>query len=137
LNARCLLTVSDTFLLSGSGARLIVVPGILPEHGERFQAGTPVRLVRPDGTELETEIGGIEQLMVAFEHSFPSQSAAVRPRMAPKVFFQKTHNLNYQLDSTQPRNQVVISFFGLTKGDVPIGTQVLSIKSPPEIEKAS
>jgi hypothetical protein len=57
--ARRLFTVSDTFLIRGRG--LVPVPG-LPISEERFRAGDPLLLKRPDGTELRTTIGSLEIL---------------------------------------------------------------------------
>ena len=58
--ARCLFKVEDTFLITGRG--LVLVPGIVPIGEERFRAGDPLLLKRPDGSELTTTIGGLEML---------------------------------------------------------------------------
>lgn len=58
--ARCLFTVEDTFLITGRG--FVAVPGIVPQGDERFCVGDPIRLKRPDGSEIDGEIGGLELL---------------------------------------------------------------------------
>jgi len=58
--ARRLFTVEDRFYIDGRG--LIPVPGIVPEHGERYRVGDPIELRRPDGSVLRTRIGGIEMI---------------------------------------------------------------------------
>lgn len=56
--ARRLFTVTDTFLIRARG--LVLVPGIVPIGDERFRIGDPLRLIRPDGLEIETAVGGLE-----------------------------------------------------------------------------
>jgi hypothetical protein len=56
--ARHLFTVEDTFLIEGRG--LVPTPGIVPQGDERFRVGDPIRLKRPDGSEIEWQIGGLE-----------------------------------------------------------------------------
>ncbi len=56
--ARLLFTVEDSFLIQGRG--LVPVPGITPVGNERFYIGDGILLRRPDGTELNWQIGGIE-----------------------------------------------------------------------------
>jgi hypothetical protein len=58
LMPRRLFTVSDTFLIRGRG--LVLVPGIVPVDDERFRAGDPLPLKRPDGTALRTTITNFE-----------------------------------------------------------------------------
>jgi len=58
--ARLLFTVEDTFLIEGRG--LVPVPGIVPQGDEVFHVGDPIRLKRPDGSEIEWQIGGLEML---------------------------------------------------------------------------
>jgi len=86
--ARCLFKVEDTFLITGRG--LVPIPGIVPVGEERFRAGDPILLKRPDGSELATAIGGLEML------------------------------------DPNPPPYVVIMLKGLTKEDVPIGTEIWS-----------
>ena len=57
---RRLFVVEDTFYIKGRG--LVPVPGIVPEGEERFRVGDPIMLKRPDGSCLETTIGGIEMI---------------------------------------------------------------------------
>src|SRR5208337_2384973 len=57
---RRLFTVEDTFLIQGRG--LVPVPGIVPQGDERFRIGDKIRLKRPDGSEIEWQIGGLEML---------------------------------------------------------------------------
>jgi hypothetical protein len=64
--ARRLFTVEDTFLIEGRG--LVLVPGIVPQGDERFRAGDPIRLKRPDGSEIEWKIGGVELLFTPRTH---------------------------------------------------------------------
>jgi hypothetical protein len=52
--------VEDTFTIKGRG--LVLVPGILPEGDERFRAGDPILLRKPDGSAIATTIGGLELL---------------------------------------------------------------------------
>ncbi len=58
--ARRLLTVEDTFLISGRG--LVPVPGLIPEDDELFRVGDPILLKRPDGSSFQWNIGGLEIL---------------------------------------------------------------------------
>jgi translation elongation factor EF-Tu-like GTPase len=55
---RLLSTVEDAFQITGRG--VVVVPGI-PRNGDwRLKTGDALLLRRPDGTELETCVFGIE-----------------------------------------------------------------------------
>jgi translation elongation factor EF-Tu-like GTPase len=56
--SRHLFTVEDTFTIRGRGT--ILVPGIVPEGDERFRIGDALCLRRPDGSEVEATIDGIE-----------------------------------------------------------------------------
>ena len=58
--ARHLFTVKDTFLIEGRG--LVPVPGIVPQGDEQFRIGDFIRLKRPDGSEIDWRIGGLEML---------------------------------------------------------------------------
>jgi hypothetical protein len=58
--ARLLFVVEDTFDIRRRG--LILVPGISPHCDQALRVGDPLRLKRPDGSELETTIGGIEMI---------------------------------------------------------------------------
>jgi hypothetical protein len=58
--ARQLFTVTDTFSVPGRG--IVLIPGISPVGNERFRVGDALLLKRPDGTELITDIGGLEFL---------------------------------------------------------------------------
>jgi hypothetical protein len=58
--ARRLFTVEDTFLIEGRG--IVPVPGIEPQGDERFRIGDSIILKRPDGSEIEWQIGGLELL---------------------------------------------------------------------------
>jgi hypothetical protein len=86
---RCLFVVEDTFLIRGRG--LVPVPGIIPEGEERFRVGDRIMLKRPDGSEMEWEIGGLELLC------------------------------------PNPRHDVVILLKGMSKEDIPIGTEIWSV----------
>jgi len=57
---RLLFVVEDTFAIKSRG--LVLVPGILPEGSERFRVGDPILLRKPDGSAVETRIGGLELL---------------------------------------------------------------------------
>jgi translation elongation factor EF-Tu-like GTPase len=57
---RLLIIVEDVFVIEGRG--IVLVPGIIPQGEERFHSGDPVTLKRPDGSELEWCIGGLEML---------------------------------------------------------------------------
>jgi translation elongation factor EF-Tu-like GTPase len=56
--ARRLFVVEDSFLIKGRG--LVPVPGIVPRGDERFRVGDHIVIRRPDGSQLEWTIGGIE-----------------------------------------------------------------------------
>ncbi len=56
--SRHLFTVEDTFTIRGRGT--ILVPGIVPEGDGRFRIGDALRLRRPNGSEVEATIDGIE-----------------------------------------------------------------------------
>ncbi len=56
--SRRLFTVEDTFTIRGRG--IILAPGIVPEGDERFRIGDALRLRRPDGSEVEATIDGID-----------------------------------------------------------------------------
>lgn len=58
--ARRLFTVEDTFSVRDRG--LVLIPGIIPMHHERFGTGDPITLLRPDGSVMDTKIGGLEML---------------------------------------------------------------------------
>jgi len=58
MTPRRLFTVSDTFMIRGRG--LVLAPGTVPVGGERFRAGDPLLLKRPDGTEVQTTISSLE-----------------------------------------------------------------------------
>jgi len=60
--ARTLFTVEDAFTIRGRGT--ILVPGLIPQGDERFRVGDLVRLLRPDGSEVEKPIGGIDMFNV-------------------------------------------------------------------------
>ena len=55
---RRLFTVTDVYLIRGRG--LVVLPGIVPIGEERFRIGELLLLKRPDGSEIEATIGGLE-----------------------------------------------------------------------------
>ena len=61
--ARRLLIVEGTFSIKGRG--LVLVPGFLILGEERFQAGDPLLIHRPDGSRLEWKIGGIEIILAS------------------------------------------------------------------------
>lgn len=61
--SRRLFVIEDSFFIRGRG--LIPVPGIVPQGMERFQAGDPILLKRPDGSTLVWQIGGIEMIHTA------------------------------------------------------------------------
>jgi hypothetical protein len=50
-------TVEDTFLIPGRG---LIVTGELENVNHRFRAGTSVKIIRPDGTEIFSVIRGID-----------------------------------------------------------------------------
>ncbi|MBL8848209.1 MAG: hypothetical protein JNG89_00925 [Planctomycetaceae bacterium] len=58
--ARKLFTVDQSFTIRQRGT--ILVPGLVPEGEERFRAGDALRLVYPDGSDIETTIKGLDLL---------------------------------------------------------------------------
>lgn len=54
-----LSVIEDTFDLSGRSS-LVVVPGIPRDTSWQVQNGEPLRIKRPDGSELSTSVSGIE-----------------------------------------------------------------------------
>jgi|GEM_PF-1075200 len=89
--ARRLVTVEHVFEIRHRG--LVLVPGIVPVGEERFKIGDPIVLRKPDGSSIETKIGGLE-------------------------LFTTPPN---------PRYDFPIMIAGMTKDDVPIGTEVWSV----------
>ena len=59
--SRLLFVVDDHFDIRERG--LILAPGIEPIGDERFTVGSPLLLKRPDGSSIETTIGGLEMLL--------------------------------------------------------------------------
>lgn len=57
---RVLLTIEETFTVEGRG--VVLLPRLEPIDEERFAAGDPVRIRRPDGTDLNTVMQGVEFL---------------------------------------------------------------------------
>ena len=55
---RVLLTVEDTFTIEGRG--VVLLPKLEPIDDERFAAGDAIRIRRPDGTDLDTVMQGLE-----------------------------------------------------------------------------
>ena len=66
---RLLFKVDNTFLIRARG--LVLVPGIVPVGDERFRVGDPLRLKRPDGSEVETAISGLEMFMETMKPDIP------------------------------------------------------------------
>jgi hypothetical protein len=58
--ARRLFTVEETFVIAERG--IVPVPGIVPQDDECFRIGDAIKLKRPDGSEIEWHIGGLEML---------------------------------------------------------------------------
>lgn len=56
--ARHVFNVADLFTIRGRG--VVLLPGLTPIDDEVFRVGDQLRLKRPDGTELEARIAGIE-----------------------------------------------------------------------------
>lgn len=57
---RVVLTVEDSFAIDGRG--VVLLPGLEPIGDEVFRAGDPIRIRRPDGTDLDTTMHGVEFL---------------------------------------------------------------------------
>ena len=55
--SRRLLIVTDRFAIRGCG--LVPAPGFLPLSHERFQAGDPLLLKRPDGSVVHATIASL------------------------------------------------------------------------------
>ena len=88
--ARKLFVVQDTIFIKGRG--VAALPGIVPEGDERFRVGDLIILKRPDGTELNWQIGGLELM-----------------------------------HTPRPRGDIVVLLQGLSKEDVPLGTDIWSV----------
>ena len=58
--SRLLFTIEDTSSIEGRG--IVLLPGLEPVGDEVFRAGDSVRILRPDKTELDTVMHGIEFL---------------------------------------------------------------------------
>ena len=56
---RHLFTVEFGFIIRGRGI-IGLLPGLLPQGDELFSVGDPLRLLRPDGSELRTVIEGFD-----------------------------------------------------------------------------
>jgi len=56
--ARKLFLVEETFTVQRRGT--ILLPGLAPEDQERSGIGDPLRLLRPDGSELRVAIAGMD-----------------------------------------------------------------------------
>ena len=66
---RLLFKVEDTFLIRARG--VVLVPGIAPVGDERFRTGDGLRLKRPDGSEVQTTIGGLEMFTGTMKPDMP------------------------------------------------------------------
>jgi hypothetical protein len=86
---RKLLTVLDTFAI---GPRVILIPGFHASPAEEFRVGDMICLKRPDGSEVQTTIGG------------------------------------FDLSNRNPPDGLRIVLSELSEGDVPVGTEVWSIR---------
>jgi hypothetical protein len=94
---RLLFKVEDTFLIRARG--VVLVPGIVPVGDEGFRIGDGLRLKRPDGTEVETTIDGLEMFTCTTKPDFPvllkgfgredvpvgTEVWSVRPRIGPRI----------------------------------------------------
>jgi hypothetical protein len=65
---RVLLTVEDSFAIEGRG--VVLLPKLEPTGDEVFRAGDPIRIRRPDGSDLDTTMHGVEFLTTS-KDSFP------------------------------------------------------------------
>ncbi len=64
---RVLLTVEGAFTIEGRG--VVLLPKLEPIGNERFAAGDSLRIRRPDGTDLDTVMQGVE-FMTTSDDSF-------------------------------------------------------------------
>ncbi|QOV89772.1 hypothetical protein [Humisphaera borealis] len=78
---RLLFKVEDTFLIRARG--VVLVPGIVPVGGERFRIGDGLRLKRPDGTEVETAIGGLDMFTCTTKPDVPVLLKGLRKEDVP------------------------------------------------------
>ena len=62
-------TIEDVFQIDGRGC--IVMPGLLLDDDPHVCVGDPVTLRRPDGTELETTVAGIEMIRTLNRNAMP------------------------------------------------------------------
>jgi hypothetical protein len=62
-------TIQDVFQINGRGC--VVVPGLLLDADPRVCIGDPVILRRPDGTELQTTVAGIEMIRTLDSNAMP------------------------------------------------------------------
>ena len=58
--SRLLFTVEDTYSIEGRG--VVLLPGLEPIGDEVFHPGDPIRIRRPDNSELNTRMRGLEFL---------------------------------------------------------------------------
>lgn len=64
-----LCEITDVFSISGRGC--VMFPGIPLGSPLRVQINAPIRLIRPDGSELVTRVAGIEMISTSQPHPTP------------------------------------------------------------------
>jgi len=78
MSSTLLFVVEDAFQISGRGCVLVPGPSTEP-CGPRVRVGDPIRLVKPDGQEIETLVRGVEMI-----HRRPLPKVITAPILLPK-----------------------------------------------------
>ncbi len=78
MSSTLLFVVEDAFQITGRGCVLVPGPSTEP-GGPRVRVGEPIRLVKPDGQEIETLVRGVEMI-----HRRPLPKVITAPILLPK-----------------------------------------------------
>jgi translation elongation factor EF-Tu-like GTPase len=71
---RKLFAVEDAFRIGGRGT---IVAGSLEAGAPEPKAGDPIILVRPDGSRIETVIGGVETIKLLRPENFDARKIGI------------------------------------------------------------
>jgi len=86
-------TIEDVFQIDGRGC--IVVPGLSLDDDPHVCVGDPITLRRPDGTELQTNVAGIEMIRTLNRNAMPI--------LLPKKIQKNDVPIGSELDITETR----------------------------------